>query len=303
MLIRNVQIWLIAKYLDRSFPPEVIEGGLWHDILRALNIDAGLHMSNDLIQAVVDSSDGQTPWISIDAEMRIQVVDSIGELQSARKSQNAAFVRRSRSLFIWSDNAHKVLEDADGLLVRMMATVWERRNDKRPRRALKFVSASRAEPEAVDPLESSSKETIQKDQAEILHTVQNSTATFENAHHCEDQVTNRPIMLFAPITTGLAIILAMAIAGDGIGKYDISLAAKSMRILYNNHLLCLYLGVLIKEYMLDGDATRFALLVTLPFRLCVSTCEYVNVEPEPTYLLVLSSQSSCCSSLDNCGIL
>jgi len=175
-------------------------------------------MSNDLVQALIDSTRGSDKaWISIDSEIRIQVVDTIIQLRSSRKSQNAAFIRQTRSLFVWSDNAQKVLEDADNLLARMMATVWQGRSATNPR----ILSTSTFTSSHSLNSDGSTTSGVGKESAESGHQSAeqvDTSDTFDSAREGEDQRASRPIMLFAPVTTSLAIILVFCIIGLSVGE-------------------------------------------------------------------------------------
>ena len=176
-------------------------------------------MSNDLVQALIDSTRGSDKdWISIDSEIRLQVIDTIKQLKSSRKSQNAAFIRQTRSLFIWSDNAQKVLEDADNLLARMMATVWQGRSGTSPRVVSKstFTSSNSLSSDGSPPESVSSNEIARSGVQQTAGT--DASRTFEGAREGEDQRSTRPIMLFAPITTSLAVILGFCVIGRAVGE-------------------------------------------------------------------------------------
>jgi hypothetical protein len=248
-----------------------VDRGTWNDVLCALNVDAGVHMSNDLVQALIDSTrSSDKAWISIDSEIRLQVVDGINHLRSGRKSQNAAFIRQTRSLFIWSDNAQKVLDDADNLHARMMATVWQGRSGTSPRVLSKstFTSSNSLSSDGSitgnisgnDPAGSGDRSTTGAD----------TSRTFNGARGGEEQLESRPIMLFAPVTTSLAIILVFCIIGFSVGKGEF---VRTFHTFRTDVLQLLSVGILLEEYLTDNEAFRFTLLLSLPFAVAVSLCK------------------------------
>jgi hypothetical protein len=184
-------------------------------------------MSNDLVQALVTAheadEDGHS-WIVIDAEIRIQVVQTEDDLRIARRNQKAAFVTESRSLFVWSDKADNLLSDADDLLTRMMDTIWTKRNEKKRKIPSNLSPVSRStmsSSKSLAALTTSSTPPGSPQGSEHISDVvtDNQTDRFGKSEDFEAQeATRRPIMLFAPMTTGLAIILAFAIVGASIGE-------------------------------------------------------------------------------------
>lgn len=236
-------------------------------------------MSNDLVQALVTAHEADEDahnWIAIDAEIRIQVVETEEDLRLARRNQKAAFVKESRSLFVWSDKADTLLSDAEDLLNRMMDTIWTKRNEKKkkiPSNRSLVSSSTMSSSKSLAGLTTSSTPPGSPQASEQSSDVvtDDQTDRFEKSEDFEAQgVTRRPIMLFAPMTTGLAIILAFAIVGASTG--EIIRWSRHTRS-YDRSTANFHLGKLLKSYLLDGNATRFALLAALPFTLCVSTCK------------------------------
>ena len=71
---------------------------------------------------------------------------------------------------------------------------------------------------------------------------------------------NRPIRLFAPVYNGLGAGLSLFFVGSGV-------------------------NVLVREWMLDGDATRFALLAAAPFLCCVSLFFSLQIITNISYVI------------------
>jgi hypothetical protein len=191
------------------------------------NVDAGVRISNDLVQALVTAHEAEEDthnWIAIDAEIRIQVVDTEEDLRLARRNQKAAFIQESRSLFVWSDKADTLLSDAEDLLNRMMDTIWTRRNEKKEKItsgrspvSRSTMSSSKSLPALTTSSTPPGSPQDSKQSSDVV--ADDQTDRFEKSEDFEAQeVTRRPIMLFAPMTTGLAIILAFAIVGASTGE-------------------------------------------------------------------------------------
>ena len=76
----------------------------------------------------------------------------------------------------------------------------------------------------------------------------------------------RPIRLFAPVYNGLGAGLSLFFVGSG-------------------------LNVLIREWMLDGDPTRFLLLIAAPFLCCVSLFFSLQIITNISYVIAPSHSS------------
>lgn len=75
----------------------------------------------------------------------------------------------------------------------------------------------------------------------------------------------RPVMLIAPISDALSVILVMTLIALGLSELDHSVEDEI------HWVLCGFLGTLIKEYALDGEVTRFTLLVFAPALFCIAS--------------------------------
>ena len=76
----------------------------------------------------------------------------------------------------------------------------------------------------------------------------------------DDTPEPRPIRLFAPVYGGLGAGMSLFFVGSG-------------------------LNILVREWMLDGDTTRFALLATAPFLFCVSLFFSLQVITNISYVI------------------
>lgn len=187
-------------------------------------------------------SDPNAHEIVIDVNTRIQVLDEISHLAGARKHQCAAFIRSENCLIVWTDEVETVVESAEALEHRMIHYVWTGRHQE---------SKMLADIPSSPPLTGESEKTMagsavnEKD----LGSIEEEIGRKDGDWSPNDR---RPVMLYAPLISGLAIILNCVFVSSGMRN-------------------------LIKEALLDGDYTRFALMATVPFGFLLATVSPGNV--------------------------
>jgi hypothetical protein len=169
----------------------------------------------------------------IDTNTRIQVLDEISHLAGARKHQCAAFIRAENCLIVWTDEVETVVESAEALEQRMIHYVWSGRHKET--KMLEDVPSS--PPGMMD-----SEKPMPEDEKD-LGSIENDIGKEDGEWSANDR---RPVMLYAPVISGLAIILNCVFVSSGMRN-------------------------LIKEAMLDSDYSRFALMATVPFGFLLAT--------------------------------
>lgn len=167
----------------------------------------------------------------LDVNTRIQILEELSHLAGARKHQFAAFCRKEQCLVVWADEVETLIPSAEALEQRMLAFVWSGRHNELAELEADEKGPGDQEEGWVD--EDADKERELGDLADAEEKVGADGDEWEMRD-------KRPTMLYAPLVSGLAIILCFAFIGSGMRN-------------------------LIKEAMLDKSYIRFALLATSPF--------------------------------------
>lgn len=167
--------------------------------------------------------------LCLDANTRIQVIESVSHLGTARKNQYAAFVRDEAVLVVWADAVDELIPAAAKLEKSLISFIWS--SDK----------SGKARP----PLFSDNNVVT----AEINELAQMELEDPEKAVWMKMR-KDRPVVLITPTVVGLAFGVTMVLAGLAIRE----------------SLLCTELtpGSLLQRYLYDGDWTRWFLVFTLP---------------------------------------
>lgn len=141
----------------------------------------------------------------IDANTRIQILDEIEHLARARKHQYAAFIRSEGVLCVWADHGEAVMPAAEALEEALIQFIWRGEEENKKINQAIMMDAEMMEEEKL--------------LAEDLHN--ELTVAMEDT---EDVVKRkikrhwkeRPVMLIAPLSDALAIMLGMALIAFGI---------------------------------------------------------------------------------------
>ena len=139
----------------------------------------------------------------IDADTRIQIVDNIPSLGRARKHQYAAFVRSEEVLCVWADHVESVMPAAEALEEALIRFIWR---DEHEVRKLN---------QQMDLDSDIQKEAGADDNVSIKEGDPEDVITRAMQKHWKE----RPVMLLAPCSDGVAIILCMIIIGLGVRKF------------------------------------------------------------------------------------
>lgn len=160
--------------------------------------------------------------IAIDPNTRIQVIDEINHLAGARKHQFAAFVRSEACLVVWSDEVDTVIESAEALELRMIQYVWAstKHNDDVARAKAPLAVIGEEGGDSSFDLQSFAQA------SNVGTTGTSEKGAGYDVMTTEDQVgmggwteltrKRRPVYLFAPLITGLAIMVNCVFVGSGI---------------------------------------------------------------------------------------
>lgn len=166
----------------------------------------------------------------IDENTRIQILDTIPQLARARKHQYAAFVRDEQVLCVWADHVEDVVPSAEALEASLIQFVWRGEEENKK----------------------INQEMLLDEQLEKEEWINQSTVIEEGdpedvvARKLQQHWKERPVMLWAPISDGFAIITCMVIIALG-------------------------LRTLVKEFALDGKPTRFVLMIFCVPLFCIAS--------------------------------
>lgn len=160
----------------------------------------------------------------LDVNTRIQILDELSHLAGARKHQFAAFCRKEQCLVVWADEVETLVPSVEALEQRMLAFVWSGRHNE-------LAEMEDEKDEAWD--QDMEKERELEELADAEEKVGAEAGSWEMRER-------RPVMLYAPLVSGLAIILCFYFIGSGMKN-------------------------LIMEASLDKGYARFALMATAPF--------------------------------------
>ena len=153
--------------------------------------------------------------ITLDVNTRIQILDELSHLAGARKHQFAAFCRQEQCLVVWADEVETLIPSAEALEQRMIAYVWSGRHHE--------LAALEAEEKDSD--EDEEEGWVDRDAGREKQLEEEAGADEEGklgaAPDSWEMRDKRPMMLYAPLISGLAIILTFVFIGSGVSKSTI----------------------------------------------------------------------------------
>ncbi|TYJ52433.1 hypothetical protein B9479_006974 [Cryptococcus floricola] len=204
----------------------------WDSAISTLNPEVVMKITSKVVQAIMARCDDSAIEITLDVNTRIQILDDLSQLAGARKHQFAAFVRSEACLVVWADEVETLIPSAEALEQRMIAYVWSGRHQE-------FQLLGAEEDESSDERDDEEgwlDRDAEKERA-LAGDLEDQVGAVGDEWEMRDK---RPMMLYAPLISGLAMILTFAFIGSGIRN-------------------------LIKELLLDGSYTRIALIASSPF--------------------------------------
>ncbi|WWD07950.1 hypothetical protein V865_006058 [Kwoniella europaea PYCC6329] len=211
----------------------------WDAAISTLNPEVAMKITSKVVQAIMARCAEDAIEITLDVNTRIQILDDLTQLAGARKHQFAAFVRAEACLVVWADEVETLISSAEALEQRMIAYVWSGRHHE-----LKLLEPEDESEDEIDEKGADEEGWVDRD-AEREKELADADGDVD-----EEKVggkegdwemrDRRPVMLYAPLVSGLAMILTFVFIGSGIRN-------------------------LIKEVMLDGSYARMALIATSPF--------------------------------------
>ncbi|KAJ7692095.1 glycosyl transferase family group 2-domain-containing protein [Mycena rosella] len=252
--------------------------------VRALNPAGAVLVRNAAVTAAVGKVLPAEQSFFVDSETRIQVLTRLSELPGAEKDQCGAFIRSPPSLVLWSPEVEALAPLAAEFEEKLFKYIWRTRASVPPAPRRDSLAA----PGILAGIFGAAQPRAAVEDAEISETDTGSSAAlavnkeareFEASKETEAPAPAKPTKILgwswrlqprpaqtpAPAaadaeagkkTERKLVLLGPLYAGCGAGL-----------ALY----ICLSgVSVLLEEFALDGDATRFALIATLPVIFCIS---------------------------------
>ncbi|KIL67128.1 hypothetical protein M378DRAFT_329332 [Amanita muscaria Koide BX008] len=235
--------------------------------VRRLNPVVAVKIRDASVHAVMCRIKPDDICMYIDQETRIQILDSIEQLPDAEKDSCAAFIRNERALILWSYNLDQIIPLYKDFEEKLIKHIWRNRQNATPQRSSVAVNVI---PAAADPLDGSTNDLTGKPEdeteaqmsekaKEVLESraqtkapskwwswrLQPKDDALSDSEKAASSSSERKLILFGPFYAGCGAALALYFATSSI-------------------------GVLLKEFALDGNYIRFALVATLPVIFCIS---------------------------------
>ncbi|PVF93653.1 hypothetical protein CPB86DRAFT_818657, partial [Serendipita vermifera] len=262
----------------RVFPYENLNLVPFEAAVRALNPLVAVKIRSAAVHAALATIPESETAIYVDTNTRIQILDTMSELPLADKEQNAAFVRDERVMVCWSDDIDRIIPTCNDLSDKLSLLIWRLREQFLSPSTPTLASAGRAlspsgttTPSGTLGLHSEKLGFANEMGANANgpNGAEKEQSVFEDGHEATNKVNRgwfgwkqikqkgaadtekakksakRPTRLMAPAYNAIGAGLALFLIGNGF---------------------C----TLLKEYWMDGNAQRFALVATMPFIFCVS---------------------------------
>lgn len=175
-------------------------------------------MVSSLEMCPADDSPEDAIEITLDVNTRIQILDELNHLAGARKHQFAAFCRQEQCLVVWADEVETLVPSAEALEQRMIAYVWSGRHHE--------LAALESELKDIDEDEEEGWVDRDAEKERELEDAEDEEGKIGADADEWEMRDKRPMMLYAPLISGFAIILCFVFIGSGIRKFNCLTTAK-----------------------------------------------------------------------------
>lgn len=257
----------------RVFPYENRFLQPFHAAVRALNPLVAVKVRSAAVNAALLTVNDEATCLYIDADTRIQILDTMNHLSKADKEQCGAFIRDERVLVAWSDNIDTIIPLCTDFEEKLMKLVWHHR---RTIGSASFVTSTTTT--SVSPSTTASHVNLTEKTKHAPLSASETVAALAIEGLAEaaspptsepkavskwswrlskrpeaprdiekglSESSHRPMRLFAPVYCGFAAAMSIYFMGQGV-------------------------STILQEWRLDHDYKRIALLASAPFLLCVS---------------------------------
>ncbi|KAI0260587.1 glycosyl transferase family group 2-domain-containing protein [Gloeopeniophorella convolvens] len=249
--------------------------------VRTLNPVVAVKVRSAAVHVALSTVGEDATAIYVDDDTRIQILDTMFDLPRADKEQCGAFIRDERVLVVWSDNLDTIIPICRDFEESLIKLVWAQRLSLAGLTPGQSLAATPAASTITSAINSASDVQLNEKAQETAVDVATPPETqakpapggslwgwrigskARQAPRTDLEKGNadpRPTRYFAPVYGGLGLALSTFFIGSG-------------------------LNVLLQEWRLDHNYTRFALLVTTPFLFCVSLFFSLQVITNISYVL------------------
>ncbi|KAI0267567.1 glycosyl transferase family group 2-domain-containing protein [Russula aff. rugulosa BPL654] len=258
--------------------------------VRVMNPVVAVKVRSAAVHVALSTVNDDATAIYVDDDTRIQILDSMSDLPRADKEQCGAFIRDERVLVVWSDNLDGIIPLCRDFEDNLIKLVWSRRHSitslTTPGHSIAGASTPPAGGVSHTPaLTNSAASDVDINEKPRETTESSTTPELESSaskpisggslwgwrigskakrapapRDLEVGRSARPTRYFAPVYGGLGLALSTYFIGSGV-------------------------NILLQEWRLTNDYTRFALLATAPFLFCVSLFFSLQVITNISYVL------------------
>lgn len=202
----------------RVFPYETAALAPFEAAVSSLNPQVAVKVRSAAVHAALSEQSLEPDYIYVDANTRIQVLDSMFLLPQAEKDQNAAFIRDERVLVVWSDSLDTIIPIARDFEDRLIRLLWRTQPPLSSTHDLSFSS-----PLSVSTHSNSEKPDNRRTPDSLVNS-QNPpqkrtwygrlVPSTKDPEKVLQKKHTRPIMLFAPLYNGLSAGLALGLSSS-----------------------------------------------------------------------------------------
>ncbi|TFK22850.1 hypothetical protein FA15DRAFT_671099 [Coprinopsis marcescibilis] len=250
----------------RSFPYENRFLAPFEAAVKELNPLIATKVRTAAVHSALATVSDDAEAIYLDANTRIQIIDSVTHLATADKEQCGAFLRDEKALVVWCDDLDHIVPLCSEFNEKLMKMVW--RNRRITGSASVLTSTTSLPVPSINSTVNLSEKPVDAAGVPTVGTTKPKEAAPTTAKPRKwwnywklsrenkpsvvvvdaekgDVGQERPVRLFAPFYAGLGFGLSVFFVASG-------------------------LAILLQEFRLDNGYIRFTLLVTFPFLVCVA---------------------------------
>jgi len=246
--------------------------------VRVLNPVVAVKVRSAAVHVALSTVNDDATAIYVDDDTRIQILDSMPDLPRADKEQCGAFIRDERVLVVWSDNLDGIIPLCRDFEDNLIKLVWSQRHSLASFSPGQSLAATPAVTSAVTSASDVGLTAKQEESAPSPEPepepnsrpisggslwgwrIGSKAGRAPAPRDLEKGGANsRPTRYFAPVYGGLGLALSTFFIGSG-------------------------LNVLLQEWRLTNDYTRFALMGTAPLLFCVSLFFALQVITNVSYV-------------------
>ncbi|KXN84889.1 hypothetical protein AN958_11987 [Leucoagaricus sp. SymC.cos] len=220
----------------------------------ALNPLVAVKVRSAAVHAALAEVEPDAKSIYVDANTRIQILDTMLHLPQADREQCAAFIRDERVMVIWSESLDRIVPACHDFDERLIKLLWRSRPQAHAGTASPAPSSLSPSVDGHTPSFSIEVEGATVEGAISVGGGPHGKGTRVKRNwfgkknddvDLESQWRKRPTKLYAPFYNGLSAALSFVFIGNGI-------------------------RILLREFSLDASPIRFALLLVAPLLICIS---------------------------------